>query len=303
MIGKKTTVIVILIISFAFMYSTFISETEFVTGQQGRNVLANVGSGFAGGVNDTNHTVCMGNACVVVFGNGTDQCQTDADCMLRYDVRRAVKHTECFVNSWGVGYCAVVNGTGVNECSLTNSWQDCNKLDCSTNGSAICSYVAGRGSDLCSPVGSYCGNATHNICQNNACVTVQGNGTNQCLNNSDCNTANQTMPDLIISSLSVNVTYHNETRSNVSVTTVVSNIGTILASPSTLRLNYNSQGAWVPDSDVYVGYIAPGSSYYTLYSWPFPDGHNWTLNATTDYYNLVNESNEWNNGAYEIFST
>jgi hypothetical protein len=96
--------------------------------------------------------------------SGTGQFSWPFDLTGRPKARMQFTHTECFVNAGGVGYCKDVSGPGQNECSLSNSFNDCNKLACNTTTTNLteynkCGYTFGTGSDLdgCSSFGQECG--------------------------------------------------------------------------------------------------------------------------------------------------
>ena len=307
MFDRRTTIVMVSLIAFSMFYTTFfmdISDARLTGNQLIAPYSLGGGSGGTFFANGTNHTECIGNACVIVSGNGTNECQTNWDCM-RFNVRdRTAKHTECFVTSMGHGYCAIVNGTGSNECALNNSWQDCNKLDCPTNGSTVCSYVAGSGPDLCGPMGSYCGNQTYNICQNNACVTVNGTGTNQCWSNADCNNSNSTMPDLIIDSWTwwstgnvTNSTGGNQT--NVTIRVGIKNVGTVSAGSSYTLINGTSYN-WIfygePDyMFIYTPTINVGQVKYVQHDFIFTSGLSYVGIVSADATYLIQELDEINN--------
>lgn len=146
----------------------------------GNNKVVN--ATFAAPQNNTNqtHLACVNQACVVVAGGGANLCANNAQCQNSTNQTRLT----CINNM-----CARVNGTGSNTCSPQGSacgTTNQTHLECRNN---TCSIVNGSGNNLCSPQGSACGttNQTHRVCSTNlTCITVAGNGTNQCNTNNDC---------------------------------------------------------------------------------------------------------------------
>jgi hypothetical protein len=123
MFDKRTTIVMVSLIAFSMFYTTFfmdISDAR-LTGNQ---FFAHYGSGGTFFANGTNHTECIGNACVVVSGNGTNECQTNLDCRRSYRRYMPVKHNVCQGNA-----CVTVNGTGTNQC-----WSN---ADCNTTNKSM----------------------------------------------------------------------------------------------------------------------------------------------------------------------
>jgi len=64
------------------------------------------------------------------------------------------RHTECFVDSNGVGYCGWAFGPGGNNCwTDSTGYETCNHLECINK---VCFRVAGFGNNTCDNVGTKC---------------------------------------------------------------------------------------------------------------------------------------------------
>lgn len=131
--------------------------------------------------NDEKYRVCQGDNCVEVFGNGTDECQTDDDCSINLTY-----HNVC-----SGGECVVVSGPGASECIMD---ADCfgnetNSTGCDYDG--ICE--PGQGEDEFNCVDCAVGNetnATHMGCVGDYCVVVPGPGADMCASDLECNGTN-----------------------------------------------------------------------------------------------------------------
>jgi len=124
------------------------------------------------------HLACRNNSCTLVAGGGApeDGCTAAGQSCGTTPAR----HNVCSNMA-----CTSVAGAGTNECSADG---DCWKLSCVNN---ACARVAGTGPDTdgCTTTGQTCGTTpTHTECSNNACVSVNGAGTNLCTTDADCGT-------------------------------------------------------------------------------------------------------------------
>lgn len=151
------------------------------------------------------HLECAGNACQQVSGPGADRCQGFWDCQRE-------THYACVSNS-----CSLVQGPGNDSCQ--NDWKcrdyyttcesnDCvlkygkgentcgEDKDCCPNGNCeyhsecnknnLCVQVLGAGQSKCRADVECRPEQQYTKCQSNACVLVDGPGTNQCVLGERC---------------------------------------------------------------------------------------------------------------------
>ncbi len=225
---------------------------------------------IAGACTNSSHLVCLGFACSLVSGPGPNSCLTDPDCVLQ-------SHLGCVQNT-----CALLPGLGVNTC-LTPG--------------ASCSASSGPGSGSSNPspgcAGPDCQIAlTHLACVNEACTFVSGSGPDQCTLNAQCqNQTNQTASDQ--SDLFPGVSGIGYLDSHtITVLIKVQNIGGVLANASTTTVVVSGNGTFT--AQLPTPSLAAGEYVYVKANFTVSPG-NWSVTATADTGNAVNESSETNN--------
>ncbi len=145
------------------------------------------------------HTYCNAEkACKSMSGPGTDQCNSDADCLKD-------KHLECSMDSCrqttGAGRdlcakdedckashsvclgnrCAGEAGAGVNQCATDADCAKTTHLGCLR---MSCRILGGAGSDLCTKDSDCL--STYGVCQFRQCIERPGIGLVQCATDADC---------------------------------------------------------------------------------------------------------------------
>lgn len=111
-----------------------------------------------------------------------------------------------------------------------------------------------------------------------------------CVDFSDSDDGNQTMPDLTVMSMSIGI-QGNATTSEVTIVGTIKNVGNAPANWSLTHFNIMPLGLNHSES---IASLQPGESVNQTAVFGLPDG-NYTIRITTDYLNSVAESNENNN--------
>ena len=140
-------------------------------------------NGLWGPCTGDTHNICnTQQQCINVAGAGTNQCQTNSDCI-------SYTHNECNTQQ----QCVVVSGTGSNQCQ--SNWDCANNTHTECNGQQQCVVIFSAGSNQCQS-NNDCISTTHTECSGNTCVTVSGTDISRCQNNQDCiNTYNECNAD------------------------------------------------------------------------------------------------------------
>ncbi|RJQ17128.1 PGF-pre-PGF domain-containing protein [Candidatus Woesearchaeota archaeon] len=153
------------------------------------------------------YTICQNNACVTVNGIGTNQCSADANCQSLFGVNLISPtdgYTSYLANANFQMNCSATGNTNDSlslYTNLTGTWQETQTKQY-TSGIATFNLTS-------VPVGVYVWNCRvndtngnykfnetnktfavqtpmHLECRNNACVSVNGEGTNQCNTDANC---------------------------------------------------------------------------------------------------------------------
>jgi len=86
-----------------------------------------------------NHSICVGNSCMIESGPGSDECSTSAECT------GDPKHAECNDNM-----CEIVDGDGINECGVIGWGCDVPPTTHAICLIEMCALELGPGSPECS---------------------------------------------------------------------------------------------------------------------------------------------------------
>lgn len=248
------------------------------------------------------HLECVSNTCTQVAGSGTNQCSgvgtacipcTDSDGGRNYFLKG---NTTWYNTTSGqldtrTDYCGglpsrkyllenyCLNDAGASELKY-----------CDTLGAYTCEDGA------CVPTNQT--NQTHTTCSNQQCITVQGAGTNECTYNSDCipgNQTNQTLPDLIITSITVNViTNSSGNQTNMTSATVfvtVKNIGDATALVSRTQFSVST---FTP-RNIYTLSINPNQQRIIQSTYEPINSGTYSVSSFADILYQIEESNENNN--------
>lgn len=174
----------------------------------GTDMLAGVINGqYTLGTTQQTHKECANNACTVVDGAGSDQCNADTDCQV-------TTHKACVGTA-----CSVVSGAGSDECVDDTTCQAQTHSVCS---GTTCTSVAGAGVNTCASnadcQGS--GGTHHHVCNQakKTCITVSGPGENSCVTNQDC----LPQPSIAPTNTSTPVTEPTSTQTSRPITRVTS---------------------------------------------------------------------------------
>ncbi|GEM_PF-6274818 len=129
------------------------------------------------------HTECHESECVVVLGEGINECGSEVACPCTGD-DCPCQGPECYHTECQESECVVIEGKGRNECGTNIRCND--SLEHTVCQNQQCKMQFGPGNNECvtnvdcSPVGM------HYACHNLSCRLTQGNRPNGCINNSDC---------------------------------------------------------------------------------------------------------------------
>lgn len=151
------------------------------------------------------------------------------------------------------------------------------------NGVAYSPNIAGNNSST----------GAHLACVNQMCVTVKGNGTNECRTNADC----LKLPDLIVSSIVVR-NNSGTGNSTVNITAVISNIGNANAGNSSAKFILAPFGGYkIANTPA----IPMGQNRSVNAVFVVPRGFTYNVTVIADFLNGVAESNEGNNQGFKTF--
>lgn len=208
-----------------------------------------------------------------------------------------VNANSCFENDGGLNYFVpgFVNGSfwwatgnGTNSTQTFNGMVSDVCLNNNTLFESVCgSSISSSYSNLAGILYVNCANG----CMNGAC-------------RSPTNNTNGTGRDLIVSNIgfsyfvngTINVNGTNLTTYNVMVNATVRNVGNIASGNSTTRIAFKTHG-WpftTVNRDIPIGSLGAGQGVVVLRAFSGYSGQ-FTINATADIFNTVNEVNELNN--------
>ena len=178
---KNDLLTILIILSFSFILSSSLVSANilsdvwnWVTGQATKDPPVNEGdTDFVDIVprRDTeSHLECRDEQCIIISGNGTDECATSLDC----PVTRTICNEE--------EQCMRVLERGLDQC---NSHADCEKPSHTECQNFSCVEIEGQGIGQCA--GDFDCRVLHTECnEDGQCIKVEGPGESQCEFNVDC---------------------------------------------------------------------------------------------------------------------
>ena len=144
-------------------------------------------------------------------------------------------------------------------------------------------------------------NKTHLTCSNNSCITVDGDGEDECINDTDCQVV-EDFPDLIIENISMAVTSSvKNTTTNITLNTItvsvdVKNIGTASANQSVTQISFGGDLVEMSSAKVFTPALNPNSEVTVKSSYEELVKGKYDATASADILRKIKELDEKNNG-------
>ncbi len=130
------------------------------------------------------HTECHESECVVVEGEGVNECGSEVPCPCTGD-DCPCQGPDCYHTECRDSECVIVESKGRNECGTNIRCDD--PLQHTVCENQQCKTKFGPGNNACANDADCPPKGRHLVCsRDHACMLAQGPGPSRCINNSDC---------------------------------------------------------------------------------------------------------------------